>query len=156
MQVFLPYPSFQQSVACLDKSRLGNQIWRECKTLISGGWSNHPVAKMWADYKPALALYALDGIHELVNRQDIQPNKAQELSTYFCQFCTHTSDELPPFIGNEDFHRSHRLNLLWKDPKWYSQFFDEPIPTSKPDYIWPSPQKIGSVTGPEQQTKTTT
>jgi len=139
MQVFLPFPSFKESVACLDKSRLGNQIWRECKTLLNGGWQHHPVSKMWTDYKPALALYGLEGVHELVIREHIDSTKAQELSTYFCSFCTHVDDLLPPFIGDPDFHLSHRLNLLWKDPKWYSKFFDEQPPSTKPDYYWPLP-----------------
>ena len=123
MQVFLPYPSFQQSVACLDKKRLGNQIWRECKTLLNGGWPNHP--------------------GNFIYKED------QWLITMW-QPCALWLKYKPPFIGNSNFHLSHRLNLLWKDPEWYSQFFDEPIPTSKPDYYWPSPQKIGSETEPKQ------
>ena len=164
MQVFLPYPSFQQSVACLDKKRLGNQIWRECKTLLNGGWPNHPVAKMWVDYKPALALYGIHGIQELHTRKNIDTTKFCELFSYFGNFiykedqwlitmwqpCALWLKYKPPFIGNSNFHLSHRLNLLWKDPEWYSQFFDEPIPTSKPDYYWPSPQKIGSEMEPKQ------
>lgn len=153
MQVFLPYPSFQQSVACLDKSRLGNQIWRECKTLLNGGWQHHPVAKMWADYKPALAIYGIRGCFELLRRDDIDLEKFNDLLEYFNNFVPDKfKGDLPrpPFIGNPDFHLSHRLNLLWKDPEWYSQFFDEPVPTSKPDYLWPSPQKIGSETEPKQ------
>jgi hypothetical protein len=51
MQVFLPYNDLSASVRCLDKSRLGNQVWREAKTLINGGWKHHPVAKLWADYE---------------------------------------------------------------------------------------------------------
>ena len=150
MQVFLPYPSFQQSVACLDKKRLGNQIWRECKTLLNGGWPNHPVAKMWADYKPALALYAIKGLSKLNQRKDISIFSYNEHYSFFEPFLFSKDILNPPFIGNSDFHLSHRLNLLWKDPEWYSQFFDEPIPTSKPDYYWPSPQKIGSETEPKQ------
>ena len=149
MQVFLPYPSFQQSVACLDKSRLGNQIWRECKTLLNGGWKHHPVAKMWADYKPALAMYGLYGLHELIKRDHIKPEAARDVKPFFKSFINDLEAKNPSFIGNPDFHLSHRLNLLWKDPEWYSQFFDEPVPTSKPDYLWPSPQKIGSETEPK-------
>lgn len=158
MQVFLPYPSFQQSVACLDKSRLGNQIWRECKTLLNGGWKHHPVAKMWSDYHHALAGYMWCGISELVRRNDITTETQLALDDYLIArfpmkpglrvFDRHW--KLPPFIGNSDFHLSHRLNLLWKAPEWYSKYFDEPVPTSKPPYLWPSPQKIGSETEPKQ------
>jgi len=148
MQVFLPFPDYLRSVRCLDKSRLGNQIWRECKTLISGGWANHPVAKMWAPYKHALAEYSLHGLNELLNRGHIHPDSYTKLSLFFLNYIQRPYDD-PPFLGDEDFHLSHRLNLLWKDPTWYSNYFTEPVPTTKPDYIWPSPQKIGIVTGPE-------
>ena len=41
---------------------------------------------------------------------------------------------MPPFIGNVDFHSSHRSNLLRKDFKYYSQFgWEEPINLP---YIW--------------------
>ena len=153
MQVFLPYPDFRQSVACLDKKRLGNQIWRECKTLLNGGWQHHPVAKMWADYKPALAMYGIRGSFELLRRDDINLQKFDHLLEYFKDFIpVKFQGDLPrpPFIGNPDFHLSHRLNLLWKDPEWYSTYFEEPVPTSKPPYLWPSPQKIGSETEPKQ------
>lgn len=150
MQVFLPYPSFQQSVACLDKSRLGNQIWRECKTLLNGGWKHHPVAKMWADYKPALSLYCIEGLKELISRRHIRTPAYYYYMVFFKSFSDNQEIIYPEFIGNPDFHLSHRLNLLWKDPEWYSQFFDEPVPTSKPDYLWPSPQKVGSETEPKQ------
>lgn len=162
MQVFLPFPDFQQSVQCLDPSRLGNQIWRECKTLLNGGWPNHPVAKMWADYKPALANYAVQGLAELKKRKAINDASYYEhLEFFWSIFLTgYTYDEYrkPPFVGNEAFHLSHRLNLLWKgqqdfeagktDHNWYTNYFSEPVPTSKPDYLWPqldSPQKSGSV-----------
>ena len=150
MQVFLPYPSFQQSVACLDKKRLGNQIWRECKTLLNDGWKHHPVAKMWADYKPALGLYSLTGLFELERRGDISAEAFIIRYHFFSKFTDNALIILPDFIGNPDFHLSHRLNLLWKDPEWYSMHFDEPVPTSKPPYLWPSPQKIGSEMEPRQ------
>lgn len=150
MQVFLPFPSFQQSVACLDKKRLGNQIWRECKTLISGGWPNHPVAKMWADYKPALVCYMYNGVQQLHDRNWIEDNRYVSLreevllliiNKYNYAFdltsATLKPEYNPPFIGNEEFHRSHRLNLLWKDSEWYRNYFTDPVPTCKPDYIWP-------------------
>jgi hypothetical protein len=35
-------------------------------------------------------------------------------------------------------NQSHRLNLLFKDPEYYSQFNWEPVPYNKPDYYWPA------------------
>lgn len=159
MQVFLPFASFRQSVQSLDPTRLGNQIWRECKTLLNGGWSNHPVAKMWAPHRDWLALYALYGLEELEHRRAIKLEKLYALQEYFDSIIKSTPGTTahPPFVGHEDFHRSHRLNLLWKGQQdveagkcnvnWYTRFFPEPVPRTQPEYTWPlSPQKTGAKT----------
>jgi hypothetical protein len=42
---------------------------------------------------------------------------------------------LPPWLGDEALHRSHRAALLRKDPDWYGpRFPDAPDDT---DYLWP-------------------
>ena len=42
---------------------------------------------------------------------------------------------LPPWFGDEAFHRSHRSNLLRKEPQWYGQFgWTEPADLA---YEWP-------------------
>ena len=43
---------------------------------------------------------------------------------------------LPPWLGDEDFHRSHRSSLLNKDPEWYGDVFTD-VPPDLP-YVWPS------------------
>jgi hypothetical protein len=43
---------------------------------------------------------------------------------------------LPHWLGREDFHASHRSNLIRKDPIWYGQFgWTEP---NNIEYIWPT------------------
>ena len=41
---------------------------------------------------------------------------------------------MPSWYGQEDFHRSHRSNLLRKDYNYYIQFFNEPVDL---EYFWP-------------------
>lgn len=42
---------------------------------------------------------------------------------------------MPPWFGREDFHASHRSNLLRKHPDWYRQFgWYEPDDLP---YVWP-------------------
>lgn len=131
MQVFLPFPDFQESVRCLDPSRLGNQIYREALTLIRGGWPNHPVSKMWANHKRALAKYALYGLEELTRRGRHYPHHIQTFTDYYNEF---EDTGLPDFVGDEDFHASHRSNLLRKDFEYYSQFgWTEPVDLP---YVW--------------------
>ena len=65
MQTFLPYPSFERSARVLDRARLGKQRVEALQvlravTIPTYGWRNHPVAKMWRGYIPALTKYALE------------------------------------------------------------------------------------------------
>ncbi len=138
MQVFLPYPSFVESVRCLDPKRLGNQIYREFLTLIRGGWPNHPVARMWVDYKSALATYALCGLAELSRRGYDYPHHCDTFKAYLSP-----ETILPPFVGDDRLHGSHRAALLYKNPEWYGRFGWSESPAT-PDingrlpYYWPS------------------
>ena len=132
MQVFLPYSDLQKSVSCLDPSRLGNQVYRECLTLIRGNWPNHPVSKMWRDYKYALAKYAIYGLEELTKRGRHYP----KWYDYFNNCLEiYPNNGLPSFIGNEQFHSTHRQALLYKKFDYYSQFNWTESP--KLEYVWP-------------------
>ena len=140
----------------LDPSRLGNQVYREGMTLIRGGWPYHPASKMWRGYEPALAMYLLHCVKELLLRgYDYRTRPwCIELLNYLpltpADFNTAWHERraigrrvvLPPWLGDEAIHSSHRGVLLWKDPDWYSQFgWDEaprpPRPDGKMDYVWP-------------------
>ena len=132
MQTFLPYPDFQQSMACLDDKRLGNQVYRECLTLLHGGWPNHPASKMWRGYEIALAYYGLCGLEELRKRGRYYP---QHYDT-FEKFLIKDADIIMPFwLGNDIFHSSHRAALLVKNYEHYKQFnwIEKPVI----DYYWP-------------------
>ena len=42
---------------------------------------------------------------------------------------------MPSWLGDLDFHASHRSNLLRKDPEWYGQFgWNDPHDLP---YVWP-------------------
>ena len=130
MQTFLPYPDFAQSAKVLDYRRLGKQRVEAMQILntlqTGGGWKNHPAVLMWRGYLPALSLYFNAIVLEWISRG--YKNKMQFLAT-------EDNTVMPPWLGNEAFHASHRSNLLRKDPKWYGQFgWTEP-----PDlpYVWP-------------------
>lgn len=131
MNVFLPYPDFAKSVATLDRSRLGNQIYRECLTMIRGGWPNHPASKIWANHKRALAEYSIAGLNELAKRGYYYPH-------HYLTFQKYLDDEpdngLPDIVGWEPFHISHQSNLIRKNPEWYRQLFPN-IPDNLP-YLW--------------------
>jgi hypothetical protein len=132
MQTFLPYPDFRKSLECLDPKRLGNQVYREGLTLLRGGWENHPAKRMWDGYTAALAQYCYVGLDVLADRGLYYDHHRPELLAKM-QGITIV---YPPWLGNSQFHASHRSNLLRKDPHWYGQFgWKEP-----PDleYVWPT------------------
>ena len=45
--------------------------------------------------------------------------------------------ELPSWLGDEAFHRSHRSALRRKDPEWYGPLFPD-VPDDL-EYVWPRP-----------------
>lgn len=135
MQTFLAYPNFKQSAAVLDNSRLGNQCYRECKTLLNGGWQYHPASKMWRGYEGALCLYALALVDEMEKRGRWKPEVIERWRNYYTEQLEGKGTDMPPWIGNEQFHAAHRSNLLRKDPDYYSQFgWTE---SSDLEYVWP-------------------
>lgn len=42
---------------------------------------------------------------------------------------------LPPSFGDENFHRSHRQALLFKNYEYYKHYFSDDEP--KIEYVWP-------------------
>lgn len=133
MQTFLPYPSFAKSAEVLDYRRLGKQRVEalQLHRALSGltkGWVNHPAAKMWRGYLPALEVYHDVMIIEwtrrgYVNNMPLFGTPASETIVY------------PPWIGDDAFHASHRSNLLRKDPVFYKKFnWTEPYTLP---YVWP-------------------
>lgn len=143
MQIFVVYKtSYYESLKCLDKSRLGNQVYREAKTILNGGWSNHPVSKMWEGYEYSLCDYCLDGLRVL--RERCTPYPKWEI--YFTEKQKHYKNTgRPPFIGNEKFHASHRSHLLFKgrcDSAWLA-LKSWYIMHSVPRYKWISKSDIG-------------
>lgn len=132
MQTFLPYASFEKTMGCLDDRRLGNQVYRECLTLIRGGWENHPASKMWVGHFHHLALYGLAGLQELKRRGRHYPH---HVVTFMEFLDTFADNGPPPWLGNRRFHRAHQSNLVRKDPDHYRQFFPN-VPDNLP-YVWP-------------------
>jgi transposase len=132
MQTFLPYEDFAKSAEVLDPSRLGNQFYRECLTLIRGKWPNHPASKMWVGHRFVLCQYALACYEELRLRGSDYEKHANEVLEHMKTFRIERSK--PWWLGDPDFHQAHRSNLTRKDPNWYGQYWDE-----SPDlpYLWP-------------------
>lgn len=138
MQTFLPYPDFAASAAVLDDVRLGKQrveAYQIVRTLlgITTGWRHHPGVKMWRGHADALIDYGVAMCAEWTKRG--------RADTVAAKLLAHRSSDpaaaLPVWLGDEQFHASHRSNLLRKDRDWYGRFG-----WAEPDdlpYVWPPP-----------------
>lgn len=157
MQTFLPYADFSETAEVLDKRRLGKQRVETIQVLraltVAGyGWRHHPAASMWAGYEEALVRYGLDIcavwcglgnadtcaatlVADLAGGTGLAAPRTQpELAS---------AEELPPWLGDPAFHRSHRSALLRKDPTHYRPIFGD-VPDDLP-YVWPASDRARRV-----------
>ncbi len=143
MQTFLPFRSFEQTAEVLDYRRLGKQrveawqildaIEKRKQGITKGAWINHPCVLMWQGFEIELVKYSIAICQQWISRgyQDTMLSRFQaRLEQYQA---LNYPEQAPYFLGHEDFHQSHRSNLLKKDFAYYSQFFTEP--TDIP-YLW--------------------
>lgn len=117
MQTFLPFADFEKTAVVLDARRLGKQrveamqlidtiLERPTKSgKIRQGWKNHPAAVMWRNYVPALQRYHNVIVQEWVDRGYTNNMSMENVSD---------SVVMPYWLGDEDFHASHRSKLLFK------------------------------------------
>lgn len=145
MQTFLPYESFYESAKVLDNLRLGKQRVEAHQILQAilhgGGWANHPATLMWRDTPVALAAYGAVICLEWIDRgfQDTLLEK-------FLEYPIEEPYDEPWWLGLDDFHASHRSNLLRKSPEHYGQFGwaeSNDLP-----YVWPKPLSDDYERGP--------
>ena len=146
MQTFLPALSYSESARLLDNKRLGKQRV-ECLQILQiigrkQGWLpnpdnkrgfwNHPAVRMWESNPHGLVAYTRIICEQWIHRgfQDTVLPKVNALV------------KLLPSIGglypswyNHEFIRSHRSNLIRKDPEFYGPKFPG-VPNNLP-YIWP-------------------
>ncbi|GAA0318467.1 MSMEG_6728 family protein [Kineococcus aurantiacus] len=145
MQTFLPYADFARSAAVLDGPRLGKQRVETLQVLRAlelpdYGWANHPAVRMWQGFTPALVAYGLAVVAEWT-----RTGRADSTGPQIAEFAPEVASPdgppggppLPPWLGDEALHRSHRSALLRKDPAFYRPLFgDEPDDLP---YVWPEP-----------------
>lgn len=148
MQTFLPYADFETSVRALDAKRLGKQRVETIQvvralTRPGYGWANHPAVLMWKGHEEALGRYGFtccevwtsfgfDDTCAATISADLAAAGITEIRT---QTDLAAAGELPAWLGDEAFHRSHRSSLLRKDPDHYGALFTD-VPDDLP-YVWP-------------------
>lgn len=138
MQTFLPYHDIERSMKALDYQRLGKQRIEALQLVRASidptlGWRNHPARRMWEGHELALVRYGLLCCAEWMSRGFVDTQ--WEKFDYFKKdpLIWATNGDLPPWF-DEAFHRSHRANLVRKNPSFYQPLFGDLSPEP---YIWP-------------------
>jgi Pyrimidine dimer DNA glycosylase len=161
VQTFLPVADFQDSARLLDTARLGKQRVETLQVLRAielpdYGWASHPVVTMWRGRTAGLVAYGLAAVRIWRER-----GFADTTETQIAEFAPDVAGRpqaelaeaglLPSWVGDEALHRSHRSNLLAKDPEFYRPRFTElfgPEPDDLP-YVWPGPDDVPPADPPE-------
>lgn len=137
MQTFLPYADFRKSAEALDARRAGKQRVETLQVLntlfnpSAKGWRNHPAVKMWRGHEGSLIRYGV-AVCDVWIEKGYKDTCRDKILAYAAQV-RHQED--PPWLGREDFHSSHRANLLRKDFEYYSRHGWAEDPTM--EYVWP-------------------
>ena len=148
MQTFVPYADFERSARILDPKRLGKQRVETIQivralTWPGYGWANHPAVLMWKGYEEALGRYGFTCCRvwtELGFGDTCELTIATDLRDFGIPL-VRTQAELaaagllPPWLGSEAVHSSHRSALVRKDPEFYRPLFPD-VPDDLP-YHWP-------------------
>ncbi|MDQ1720269.1 MAG: hypothetical protein QOI26_3 [Pseudonocardiales bacterium] len=152
MQTFLPYPSFLATAHVLDRKRLGKQRVETLQILRAlelpdYGWQNHPAVRMWRGRTPALVRYGLDCVRVWTGRGhgDSTADQIAEFAPRvreLTQADLRQDSLLPSWLGDERVHRSHRSQLIAKDPEFYRPLFPES--SEGLEYFWPEPDPVAA------------
>jgi len=131
MQTFLPYPDFEESAKALDTKRLGKQrveamqlldalrIRQDWEPLAPAQIRNHPACLMWRNYETVLYYYGIK-VCEVWRGQGHVDNVVHKLVRMRLPFGTART---PWWYGLKEYHKSHRISLLWKDFNFYKKIF---------------------------------
>lgn len=148
VQTFLPFADFERSAHALDPKRLGKQRVETIQivralTVAGYGWANHPAALMWKGFEEALGRYGLVccevwtglGFGDTCAATIATDLRTAGVETVRTQGELTAAGAVPPWVGDEDLHRSHRSALVRKDPDHYRPLFPD-VPDDLP-YVWP-------------------
>jgi hypothetical protein len=161
MQTFLPVADFEEGARLLDSARLGKQRVETLQILRAlelpdYGWATHPAVRMWRGRTPALVVYGLAMVR-VWRERGFADTTENQIGEFAPEVVGATQAELadagllPSWVGDEALHRSHRSNLLAKDPDFYRPRLSElfgPEPEDLP-YVWPDADDVPPTPAPD-------
>ncbi len=104
------------------------------------GWRTHPVVLMWKGFERALADYQ-NAVCSAWSSRGFNDTCDKKTAGLLESSGLPNSRVLPPWLGQEALHLSHRSNLIRKDPAVYAPLFAG-IPPDLP-YVWPAASSEG-------------
>lgn len=152
MQTFLPYSDFKLSADSIDKKRCFCQLkeakqilcqlrannlpdtWVISKDYINQRYKNHPAVKMWFGYEELLKLYYNQFLDCCLIKHNIK-------TVMLKLEITESFNKKPFWLGNEQFHRSHRARLIEKSKEFYLPLFPNDERYNFGKYWWPDMEK---------------
>jgi hypothetical protein len=160
MQTFVPYADFRRCAEVLDDKRLGKQRvetlqimqvllrlrWNntigEIEEFRPRGWTSHPAVLMWKGYEWALLQYQREVCQAWRSRgfKDTCYPKTLALVRRWNGGGVPAHVD-PPWLGDEQLHRSHQSNLIRKDAERYGALF--PGVSGDEPYVWPVTKEAG-------------
>jgi hypothetical protein len=99
------------------------------------GWQNHPAVRMWRGYEETPGAYGIAVCREWQRRGHADSCAAKIMNDLRAAGITgpvrpvqelRQAGQLPPWLGDEDLHRSHRSALVRKDPNFYRPWLGRP------------------------------
>jgi len=158
MQTFLPYANFHKSADVLDYRRHGKQRVEGRDTLVINTfvlygkriqvskkylqyllrrYKNHPAVLMWRGYEKALKFYI--NVCMMHWREKGYINNMP----FYNDAMSVEEKDLPWWLGDREFHKSHKMNLLRKNYDYYKKYFRREVKLynkriiNRYQYYWP-------------------
>lgn len=142
----MPFADFNKSAKVIDNKRLNKQLLegRQIYKILAtnqhrGAWTQHPAVKMWRNYDMALYAYLI-AIRDECDVRGIKWDKNWSAIEQLHENNWHRGNNIvmPPWIGDERIHQSHRNNLYRKDPEYYAEFVNDEFISCCPgcNYVW--------------------
>jgi hypothetical protein len=144
MQTFFTHIGYNKSLQSLDDLRLGKQRVEAKQILMvlggqSEGYQHHPAVKMWKGWEQALCLYGAAACYQwhIVRKHkcDLYPWFYEESKRLKMDKEAAMDEPFPPWTQDAWFMRSHRSNLIRKNPVLYEPKWPN-TPVDMP-YFWP-------------------
>lgn len=141
MLTFHPQIKFFASLRKLDDARLGKQrqdALNILKKLLAPDRPKSfdgidPAAAMWDGYEFTLGVYGMSACSEWQNKRGNRDKLAFEIHKLISDYPPELIE--PPWLGDLNFHRSHRSYLIMRDPGHYEEFWPS-TPELMP-LLWP-------------------